>query len=72
MFPPKEPTPWNEVIQGEGNVDPWAIALLSGLLRYDPASRLTASQALQEAYFVQEPAAADAEDIKAAVVSIKT
>ena len=46
---------------------PAAVALVGGLLQYDPARRLTAEAALRSPWFAEEPAPAEAAAVAAAV-----
>lgn len=55
IFPPKGPKPWENIIF---DADASSLDLLRALLRYDPDSRLTATEALKHAYFTEDPAPA--------------
>lgn len=61
VFPPMERKSWSEVVPG---ADEEALALLDGLLRYDPASRLSAAEALGTAYFAATPTPAGDEGVQ--------
>ena len=54
IFPPLEPKNWEEMVPGVTEAD--ALELLGGFLRYDPARRLTAFQALEHSFFKKHDA----------------
>ena len=70
VFPPKEAAEWGEVVPGCAGV-PGVLSLLRGLVRYDPAARLTPAQALQSEYFTSEPAAAGEDAVRAAIPGLQ-
>eukprot|EP00887_Chlorella_sp_A99_P006259 scaffold3.g6259.t1 len=63
-FPARDPAPLASALPP--GTDPAALDLLQSLLRYDPAHRLSAAQALAHPYFAGEPVAAAPEALVAA------
>jgi cyclin-dependent kinase 7 len=53
-FAAKKPTPWKAMFPA---ATPDCLDLLKGLLQFDPNKRLSASEALEHAYFKAEPKA---------------
>lgn len=47
-FPIFDPQPWSSIVP---NLDPQGVDLLSKMLRYDPAQRISARQAMDHPYF---------------------
>lgn len=47
-FPVYEPQPWSFIVP---NLDPHGVDLLAKMLRYDPAQRISARQAMEHLYF---------------------
>lgn len=73
IFPPKDPVAWSEALKSaaaENHIDTAAIGLLSGLLRYDSFTRLTASQALQDTYFQEGTQCADDATVLATISAL--
>lgn len=66
-FPHREAAPWEEVAPG---APPAALRLLRSLLRYDPACRATAEEALRADWFQEAPAPADGPAVAAAVAAL--